>query len=71
MMLIKTRVPNYTEKHVVCEIDSKPCILYADLTLLRDSSFQDDIPIYIANDVSDMVLHSFSTRYDLNEMGIY
>lgn len=71
MTVIKIRVPNCVEKHLVGEFFSKEGALYADLTILREASYSDEIPIYKANEISDMVFHSYSTKFDLNELGIY
>ena len=71
MTLIKTRVPNFEAKHIVTDFIEKEKTLYADLTLLRDRSYPDNIPVYIANDISDMVLYDHRSRYELNELGLY
>ncbi len=71
MFLMKIRVPNYTEKHLVCELAISGKTLYADLTVLRDHDNSSEVPVYITNDISDMVLYRTMSRYELNEMSIY
>lgn len=71
MILIKTRVPNYIEKHLICEFQYNNQICYADLTVLRDPYAEDEVPVYIANDISDMVLYKKLSRFELNDLGVY
>jgi hypothetical protein len=70
-MILKLRVPNYNEKHLVCEFQYKNKTCYADLTVLRDTFTECDVPVYIANDISDMVLYTTISRFNLNELGIF
>lgn len=71
MFLMKTRVPNYNEKHLVGEFQYNHKTCYADLTVLRDTFSECDVPVYIANDISDMVLYTTISRFELNDLGIF
>lgn len=71
MFLIKTRVPNYTEKHILCEFQYNGKTCYADLTILRDAFAECDVPVYITNDISDMVLYTTLSRFELNDLGVF
>jgi hypothetical protein len=71
MNQFKLRVPGDNRKHIVCEIEADHKTLYADYTDYRDDIKPDPIPVYIANDVSDMVLYGYKTREDLSKLGVY
>jgi hypothetical protein len=71
MIQIKTRVPGDNRKHIVCEIEADHKILYADYTDFQDDFKPDPIAVYIANDVSDMVLYGYKTRVELSDLGVH
>ena len=69
-MILKLRVPDYIEKHLIQSFTHNNEVLYADLTVHRRQFGYGDVPIYTVDENEEAHLHSILDGEFLTEMGI-
>jgi hypothetical protein len=70
-MILKLRVPDHTEKHLISEFAADGKKLWADLTLLRHSFGYGEIPVYIMQEDGETLnTYGFFDAQELIDMGL-
>lgn len=69
-MILKLRVPDYIEKHLIQSFVHNNETLYADLTVHRRQFGYGEVPIYTVDENEDAHFHSTLDSELLSEMGI-
>lgn len=70
-MILKLRVPNFIEKHLIMDfLTDDGTKLWADITELRRSFGYGDIPVYTVDDNEEAHLYDYFAAETLSEMGI-
>lgn len=69
-MILKLRVPNYIEKHLIQSFTYNNETLYADLTVHRRQLGYGDVPVYKLDENEDTHFYGSLDGEMLSEMGI-
>lgn len=69
-MILKLRVPNYVEKHLIQRFTYNGEILFADLTIHRRQMGYGDIPVYTVDENEDAQIYGVMDGEELTVIGV-
>lgn len=69
-MILKLRVPDYIEKHLVQQFTHSNETLYADLTVHRRQFGYGEIPVYTIDESNEAQFYAYFDGEELSELGI-
>jgi hypothetical protein len=69
-MILKLRVPDYIEKHLVQQFTYNGETLYADLTVHRRQCGYGEIPVYTLDENNEAQFHDYFDGEILTQLGI-
>ena len=68
-MILKLRVPNYIEKHLIQTFEHNGDTLYADLTVYRQQFGYGDIPVYTLDEYQNAQFFEYFDGEKLSGIG--